>query len=365
MERGTTSARSGNNGEWFLEAVGKAIEAPPEPVPLPQSQPDAVETGPGVTPDAATAESPVPAAETTTEAVGQMWRSTGTQDPLEDWEPEDLDRYVSRKRNFRWTTWIMLAVVVGVVAAAVLLSPRLVERQAAAEATDYGLALSELRATLPATQQILRAMTEPDTPTDDLSNLVPDLSRLQAAADDLVAVSTRPLPTPLPLIPSDALDDLEPSRDAMARLGSTATALAGRLADGIEYRSFVDGFLDAGELSVSVATPEIAAVQERIALSYADATSVLARLPGDEVFADHRTALSDAVEAHREWESAYISALRNGDASAATDLIEERATLLVTLRNSLIPALATLRSELDRAILELDRELVETINALP
>jgi hypothetical protein len=294
-----------------------------------------------------------------------MWRSTGTQDPLEDWEPNDLDRYVSRKRNFRWTTWIILLLVVGALVAAAILSPRLVKRQADAEARDYAVALAELRATLPATQQVLREMTEPDTPTDELSNLVPDLSRLQAAADDLVAVSTRPLPDPLPLIPSDALDDLEPSRDAMARLGSDATTLAGRLADGIEYRSFVEGFLDAGELSVSVTTAEIAAVQERIAVSYAEATAVLARLPGDEVFADHRAVLSDAVENHRAWEAAYISALRDGDTAAATDLIEERALLLTSLRNTLIPALASLRGELDTAILELDRELVDTINALP
>jgi hypothetical protein len=290
-----------------------------------------------------------------------MWRAGGTQDPLEDWEPADLDRYVSRKRNFRWSVWLMLVVILGAVGAAVLLSPRLVERQAAAEASDYSDVLTELRGTLPATQQVLKVLTEPETATDTLSDLVPDLSRLQAGADNVVAAAVRPLPTPLPLIPSGALDDLEPSRDAMARLGSEATALADRLADGIAYRSLVDGFLDAGELPTSAPTPDINEIQNRLALAFADASGVLGQLPGDPVFADHRAALSAAAEGHRAWESEY----RRDDFETIEQLLDERAQLLTNLEISLVPALAELRVALDADILELDRQLADTINGLP
>jgi len=376
MDPNPTDTKQGNTGEWFLEAVGKSVEPAPPPVSLPppdlptDEEPsdatgDHAATEAAATEAAASTEAATVASDSTAEHVGEMWRAGGTQDPLEDWEPADLDRYVNRKRNFRWSVWVMVLLILGAVAAAILLSPRLVERQAASEAADYADVLIELRGNLPASQQVLKVLTEPETPTDTLSDLVPDLSRLQAAADSVVDAGVRPLPQPLPLIPSDALDDLEPSRDAMARLGADATALANRLADGISYRSLVDGFLDAGELPASAATPEITGIQERLALAFADASAVLGQLPGDPVFADHRAALSAAAEAHREWESAYIAALRRDDLETTEQLLDQRQRLLADLETSLVPALADLRTEMDAEILDLDRELAATINDLP
>ncbi len=364
MDPSTTEDRSGRSGEWFLEAVGKSVEPPPPATVLEPATPnDATEaTTDGLdTPQA----SPAVPADSTSELVGQMWRSTGTQDPLEDWEPADLDRHVSRKRNFRWTVWIMAFVVIGAIAAAALLSPRLVERQADSEAADYTAALADLRGTLPASQQVLRSLTEPATAPTELSNLVPDLSRLQAAADTVIEAATRPLPEPLPFIPSDALDDLQPSRDAMARLGGDATEIADQLSDGVSYRSLVASFLDTGELPTTADTLEISSVQERLATALADATGVLAQLPGNEVFADHRAALTDAVETYAAWETDYIAALRNGDAEAASELIAQHEELRRSLDNALVPALAALRSQVDERILELDRVIVITINDLP
>jgi hypothetical protein len=359
MDPDTSDTRRGNSGAWFLEAVGKATAETLEPVPFPIS--DDEDQGIGTT--ATDGSNPPPGS--TTELVGQMWRQTGTQDPLEDWQPADLDRYVARKRNFRWSVWILLVLIAGAVATGVILAPRLTERQAAEEAQRYAESLADLQATLPSTQQVLRELTEPRTRIPDLANLVPDLSRLQAAADAVIEDATGPLPQPLPMLPSGPLDDLEPSRDRMARLGSDATALAGRLAAGIEYRTLTDGFLDAGELPVTAPTTDIAGIQERIALSFADATAALARVPGDQVFAAHREALSAAVDGHRDWEAAYIGALRNEDADAATELIAERALLLATLENDLVPALAELRRSLDQAILELDQEIRTAISELP
>jgi hypothetical protein len=255
--------------------------------------------------------------------------------------------------------------VIGAIAAAAILSPRLVERQAASEAAEYSATLADLRATLPATQQVLRTLTEPATAATDLSNLVPDLSRLQAAADALIDTATRPLPEPLPFIPSDALDDLEPSRDAMARLGGTATEVANRLSDAVAYRSLVASFLDVGDLPSTADTLDIAPVQERLATALADATGILAQLPGSQVFSDHRTELTDAIEVYGSWETNYIAALRAGDAGVAADLISQHEELRTALDNALIPALAALRSQIDGEILDLDRELVTAINELP
>jgi len=369
MDPKTTEEQAGNGAEWFLEAVGKAIEPPPPPTLLEPPHVDSASEQPtaGVEPpvDGIEADSPVSLPETTTELVGQMWRSTGTQDPLEDWEPADLDPYVSRKRNFRWTVWIMAVLIIGAVGAAVALSPRLVERQANAEAVEYADVLAELRATLPATQSVLAVLTEPSTEVEQLSDLVPDLSRLKAAADGVVEASTTPLPQPLPLIPSDALDDLEPARDSMARLGGDASAIADQISSGIAYRSLVDGFLAVRDLPSSADQAQVSAIQEQLALALADATSVLGELPGDAVFSEHRAGLSAAVSSYPDWESAYIAALRTEDAVEATRLTTEHATLLTSLERDLVPALATLRSAIDTAILDLDRELVDTINDLP
>ena len=362
MDPSRTESRRGNTGDWFLEAVGKSTEPPPTPVQLPPPEPDAPDAETTATADEAEA---TPRAETTTELVGEMWRATGTQDPLEDWEPADLDRYVSRKRNFRWSVWVMGLVIIGAVVAAVLLSPRLVERQAASEAADYSEALGTLRGTLPASQQVLRVLTEPDTEADNLSDLVPDLSRLQAAADEVVDLAVRPLPQPLPLVPSDALDNLEPSRDAMGVLGSDATMLSVRLADGIAYRSLIEGFLDFGEVAANAPVAEISGIQERLALALADASAVLAELPGDPVFTEHRDALAAAVTAYRDWETNLIAALRNREVTTAQRLLDDHADLLEDLEQMLVPALAALRSEVDATILDLDRDLVETINELP
>ena len=103
MDPSTTEDLSGKSGQWFLEAVGEVTEPPPPATVLEPASP--VESSPTDAPEDVAA---LPGtADTTSELVGQMWRSTGTQDPLENWEPADLDRHVSRKRNFRWTMWIM------------------------------------------------------------------------------------------------------------------------------------------------------------------------------------------------------------------------------------------------------------------
>ncbi|MDJ0960538.1 MAG: hypothetical protein QNJ88_07750 [Acidimicrobiia bacterium] len=363
MDPSTTEDHGGKSGQWFLEAVGKAVEAPPPATILEPATEESA--GSDVADDVATEEAASVPADSTSELVGQMWRATGTQDPLENWEPADLDRHVSRKRNFRWTVWIMAFLVIGAVTAAALLSPQLVERQAASEASDYSAALADLRSNLPATQQVLRALTEPDTPVGELSNLVPDLSRLQAASDAVIAAATRPLPEPLPFIPSGALDDLQPSRDTMARLGADASAIADQLGDGISYRSLVAAFLDVGELPAAAETLDISSIQERLATALADATGTLAQLPGNDVFAEHRAALTDAVEIYTAWETNYIAALRAQDDAVALQLIAQHEDLLTSLDTALVPALAALRSQIDERILTLDRELVDAIEELP
>jgi hypothetical protein len=355
MEPITTDARDDKSGDWFLEAVGKAIEPPEPPAvlePASETPDDAADAAPGT-------------ATETGEAADPVGRLEGTPDPLENWDSAELDEYMTGGRRRRWPMWTMLAIIVGAVAAALLLSPRLVERQAAAEAADYAVVLNDLRATLPATQQVLATVTEPDTPAEDLPNLVPDLSRLQSAAIDVNAAATRPLPEPIPLVPSDALDELQPSRDAMAELAADADVLADRLADAISYRSLIEGFLVVGDLPTSATPAEISDIQNGLAMVLSDATAVLAQLPTDPVFAEHTAALAAATDTFREWEVDYIAALSSQDSSGAERLLAEHELLLRDLDRILVTALAALRGEADTTILVLDQDIVVTIDNLP
>jgi hypothetical protein len=261
---------------------------------------------------------------------------------------------------------ITLVIVLAVVAAGAVWLPRIAERQADAKAAEYAAALIALRRELPATQQLLATLTEPATDAETLSAVVPDLARLQTAADEVARQAVEPLPEPIPLLPRGALEALEPSRDAMGRAATGAGEIVAQITEGITYRSLASTLL-AGLPTLPVEADAASASDLNVTLSeiYADATGILAELPGLAAFADHREQAGASVDTFFDLQVDYVEALRNGDSAAATILADEMVRLPDRLVSALVPGLAELRSSVDASILELDGSLAEAINALP
>jgi hypothetical protein len=355
----------GDGGSWYLEAVGGTVASPPPPYVLEPRRP-ADSQDPAVTAGAEPDDAGAGPAESTAELVGQMWRATGEPDPLSDWQPSEMSKTMGRRRNFRWSLVITLVIVLAVVAAGAVWLPRIAERQADAKAAEYAAALIALRRELPATQQLLATLTEPATDAETLSAVVPDLARLQTAADEVARQAVEPLPEPIPLLPRGALEALEPSRDAMGRAATGAGEIVAQVTEGITYRSLASTLL-AGLPTLPVEADAAATSDLNVTLSeiYADATGILAELPGLAAFADHREQAGASVDTFFDLQVDYVEALRNGDSAAATILADEMVRLPDRLVSALVPGLAELRSSVDAAILELDRSLAAAINALP
>lgn len=337
----------GNSAAWYLELVN-SDETPEAPSPLDPR------VGVPSTDDQGTAST---AAQSTT-------RET-QPDALDGWSPAALSKPMARRRNFRLSVFIAITAVVAVVVAAVVLLPRLVERQATNETTNYRSALVALRTELPGTQSVLATATEPDTGRQALTALVPDLIELDVAADEVRMLATEPLPDALPGLPTDPLDDLEPTREAMRRLGAEGTAVSGRIKAAITYRMLLPGILQVPDPPTTATTAEVQELGAGLASALADTTGVLRELPEDPAFATHREAIRAAVDRFAEWQLEYLAALRADDEAEAEALVAELAELREGITRSIVPALATLRREVDQAILALDEDAADALANLP
>jgi hypothetical protein len=285
-------------------------------------------------------------------------------DPLDGWSPAALAKPMARRRNFRLSVFIAIAAVVAVVVAAVVLLPRLVERQASNETTNYRAALVAFRAELPGTQSVLATATEPTTGPAALSALIPDLVKLDVAADQVRTLATEPLPEALPGLPTDPLDDLEPTREAMRRIGAEGNAVSDRIKAGVDYRSLLPGILDVPELPTAATTAEIQDLGAELASTLADTTGTLRDLPDDPAFAEHRETVRAAVDRFGDWQLEYLAALRADDEAQAQALVAELADLREEIATGVVPALATLRRQVDQAILALDEDAADTLTGL-
>lgn len=283
--------------------------------------------------------------------------------PIDYWSPEELSQRVSAGGRFRLPILIVVAVLVGLVTVVSLLLPQISTRRAATEAEGYSAALTDLRAALPEAQQVLASTTEPGSDTGDLATLGPGVTELDVASDALANLSTRPLPSTLPLVSRKALERLEPYRDAMSRAATDGSDIARRISAAIIYRLRVVEFLELPDLPVAADTARIDELGVTLAAELADSTGLLADLPQD-VFSDHRRVLEDALTRFSDWQIAYLDALRTGDNSTAAALVAEITELQAGVDTALVPSLATLRREVDAAIIDLDADAAAIVRDL-
>jgi hypothetical protein len=356
---------AGNRGDWYLEVLGI------DPNPQGSAARDAarsqtaemtftLESGPESLSLPTPLEPPgSPAAPSALDA---------TEDDAEDlsgWKPDDLAKQVQSKRNFRWSIVITLGIVVAIAVAAVIYLPTTVETEASEEADAYAAVLDQMRATLPDIQQALASATEPATGAIDLLPLSAQLTRLDAAANEVVTRAARALPDTLPLVSRGPLEDLEPTRSRMKELGDDGAAIVARIAQTISYRTALEGVLVYPSLPVRADPSQINGISVSLAETLAQSSAVLTQLPLEAAFDTHRLQATAAVESFGEWQDAYLDALGVGDQAAAAALIDDAAALRAGVFSAIVPALANIRSEVDAAILDLNADVTDAIGAIP
>ena len=301
--------------------------------------------------------------ENTSEMVGQLWTARDSYGPLEDWEPEDINRKVSSARSFRWTTLIGVLTIIGLIAAGLFVLPSLAERRADSYLKSIMDPLQALRAELPDTQTSLAVATDPAADGAALAGLTTQLTTLAAKASALDAATQADPPSAPPLTSSAPIDAVEPVRQRAEPLGTAAIAIQRRIADLVEYRTLMTGFLVLPELPTTADSDTQATLRVDLAAAQAESASILADLPSDPALESHAAMARDINERFATWQVDYLEALRTGDAAAARTLIAELESSLVELDNALIAPLAQIRREVDTDLIELARE-IDAVSAL-
>ena len=396
--RHTSNGSGGSDGSWFLEAVGAKEKAPTsiEAVERLESEnverlsetrhaavspeaPNAPDTAVAFDGDPGTSTSsfhPVPApppppdlehptASDDTHASTDPRESDASHD---DGGPPTPDAALAgalrSRRNFRWPIVVVLVLAIGAVGLAAWWLPRSLEDEALAVRQSYYDAAVDLRNYLPTAQTGLDAVTNPASDPSAVSAAVPVIAELDTVSFALESVTAEPLPRVLPLIPSGAVDELEPLQIRGNVLGTAGSALAARIGNAYVYRTSVPSLLDAGSLPISATTQEVNEISVRLAGSLASDAGIIADLPDDPSFTATRTAAAAAVERYGPWQDAYLEALTAEDTEAAAALVDELTGIRSDLEAVLDTDLLAFRTDADRGIVDLARDLEAYLEAL-
>lgn len=372
---------SGNDGSWFLEAVG-AVSPPPTPSEaiaalefdntLPEvaavvssgSQADTITSFDGSTGTSTAAFEPVretPSLEAT--STGEMDIPVPLAAPSES-DDTELSRVLRTRRVFRWPAvafGVFLLAVAGLVAVwlpAALRQDAIVIKQAYA---DGALAV---RLYLPTAQNALDAITSPDTTQDELSSAVPIISQLDTLAHDLAVTATAPLPRNLPLLPNDDVLALGPLQDTAQIHAAQASDVARQLGYAYVYRTTIPTLLGTGDLPTTADTQTINTLSVSLASSLVADSAALSDLPITDTAADLDDSARAAVERYGTWQEEYLTALSEGDEATATALIAELDDLTSGLNTELETAMSTFRVEIDGQIVVLAADLESFLEVL-
>lgn len=317
----------GNDGTWFLEAVGL-------PVPDREVSPDDTESDGD---------------------KGNLPWEARPPDALTGWMPDELSSKVEEGRRFRWTPIVIVGLLVVAAAAALVYLPGTSQRRADARAAEYTAALAAIRSDLPEAQQVLSVLTEPGSDPSQFAELIPTVTDLRADAQSALEIASEALPSPWPLTPRAPFDRLAPHRDTVSIEATAAEAVAGRLGNVLDYRALALGFLDLGDLPTT--TDDLDDLNARLAAVEAESAALIGELPEDATLFSHKEAAQLALERFLDWHVTYVDALRTGAGDVVATHLEELATLRSGLDQQLAAALAEIRSEVDAEIIELAANL--------
>lgn len=337
---GNGSQLPGNDGSWFLKAVG-------------------------VTDTPTTLSDVGGGGESTTELVSELWtRGERAADPFDGWVPDELSHTVDDERRFRWSTILGLAVVLALLVVGGVWLVGSSDGRAAARADDYRRVLIDLRADLPDAQSVLAQVTEPAADATQFADLIPTVADLRADAESALDVAAEPLPTAWPLASSKPFEVLEPVRQTTSQQATTAQAIARRLGEVLDYRSLFARFLDTGDLPSRPET-DLSELNLRLAAAAADSASILNELPADAALAPHAQLARNALERFTTWQVDYVDALRTDSTDEVAVLLDELAAIKARLDEELIAAVALIRSEVDASIIDLAAALDAAVTTVP
>lgn len=353
----------GNTGDWYLDLLGVAPETDE------RARPDGAEQITFVVddePKSTSMATPLEVEEAVEESETTLELDPAARDvAAPDWQPAAAAPPGDRRSVFRWWMVIVPAVVAAVVIVGALWLPTTSDAEAREEAEDYIVVLDDMRSTLPDVQQTLATATEPASTSIDLLPLTARLSTLEAAANEVEARASRELPQTLPLAPRGPLEDLIPIRERMQVLADQGMAIAERIATTIDYRTTLDAVLVYPSLPVRADPRQIDVLSGELADTLAATSATAADLPTDPAFAAHRERVAATIASFDDWREDYLDALRRDDEEEAAALVDDAAALRRELFSSIVPSLATVRSEVDVAIIRLNDDISGAIRAVP
>lgn len=371
MASGSDHKGPGNDGSWFLEAIGALPAAP-----TPSETISALETENMLRQMTSVGTPPTAAAAfdgstgTSTSTYEPVPREPGAQLGSPDHQSPpgpaaapprtddtEMSAMLRTQRVFRRPAVAFGVSFVIVVAVAVVWLPAALQQDALAMRHGYAEASFSVREHLPTAQTALDAITDPATTPGALSSVVPIISELDSHAHILENLSDAPLPRQLPLLSSGAVDELEPLQDTARIQAARASDVARRLGYLYVYRTSIPQLLVTGDLPSEADTQTINALSVRLASSLVEASSIFSDLPNTASLASVNDAALGAVERYASWQDEYLMALSAGNEDAAVSLISEMDRRRSVLAEELNAVMNLLRIEVDNQIVELAADL--------
>jgi hypothetical protein len=386
MSRQSKNSGSGNDGSWFLEAVGAVPIGPTpsetvaalekdntltdlQPTMAPADQVVVYSSFDGDTGTSTSAFEPparppdVDSNDSLVDETGEIMVDSRTPEPESEGYTE-LSPVLRTRRPFRWPVVVIGLFVVAALAAAVVWLPEATRRGAVVVKQSYADASLALRLELPSGQAALDTVTDPSTDTDELSAAVPAISQLDSVAHALSVVAAEPVPRQLPVIRVEEVAGLEALQDSALINAAQGSDIARRLGHTYVYRTTIPQLLTTGDLPTSADVQTINTLSVSLASSLVDDSNALGDLPTTEAAADLNDAAHAAVERFALWQDEYLSALVEGDEAVATSLIAELDDIRLGLNSTLVEALGIARIEIDQRIVELAESLESYLEIL-
>jgi hypothetical protein len=374
---------SGNDGSWFLEAVGALPSAPTPSETVAALELDNTVTD--ISPVKATSE---PEPEVAYEqAIASFDGGTGTStlafkrpteiiDDIEETTPvpptnesnaqasSQLSHVLRTRRSFRWPVVLFGILVIAVAAVAAFWLPAYFRQEAVATKQAYADASLALRTELPLGQTALDTVTDLSSTPEELSASIPAISQLDSVAHDLAVEAAEPLPRQIPVFPVRQIDDLDPLQDTAQINAAQGSDIARRLGYTYVYRTTIPQLLTTGDLPTTADVQTINELSVLLASSLVDDSNAISDLPTTEATSDVNDAAHAAVERFALWQDEYLTALAENDEDGAARLVLELDGITINLDSMLAEALGVARIDIDQQIIELAADLEKYLEEL-
>ena len=271
-------------------------------------------------------------------------------------EESTLAAPLQTRRAFRWPAFAGLLAVIAAIVLAIVWLPRAADSAATATRTGYYEASLSVREFLPTAQTSLDIVTNPSSTDAALGTVIPVVSELTSHATNLAITAAEPLPSVLPFVSSDAIDELPPLQDRSAILAADTSEVARQIGHAYIYRTSLSALLAVGDLPTVADSEEINALSVTLAASLAENASLIADLPSNDAFDSVASNAADALGTYAQWQEDYLAALADDDAASALALINDIRGVRDALVSEAEQALAAFREVLDDRIVSLSLE---------